>query len=332
MKKVGCLFLVFALFLGFFSCQKNSHSDLYTIGVFQVNDAPHLNTAVEGFIQALQDNGLVPGENITLIMENAKGDISEAHNIAENFVKSDVDLIAAFSTPCLQAAINATREIPIVFTSVANPYRAGAGSSASEHLPHVTGVSSKGPIKEGLYFLKEVLPETSKIGTLWTPSELNSEYYLEITREIAAELGLEVQSVPIANSSEVLLSSQLLISRGVDAIYQISDNTINESFEAVAQVALDNEVPLFGGFLLSARQGACAALGWDFFKMGYKSGEISVEVKNGKDPAEIPFHYMEDAKLYINLEAAARQRVEFSEEIIKRADSVFTSLENDISE
>ncbi|MBD3413923.1 MAG: hypothetical protein GF421_05780 [Candidatus Aminicenantes bacterium] len=330
MKKVLFAFLVLS-FLGF-GCRDDHGERLYTIGIFQVNDAPTLNAAVDGFIKALQENGLVHGQNVILIKENAMGDISKVHNIVESFVKSDVDLIAAFSTSCLQAAINATRDIPIVFSSVANPYRAGAGFSPTEHLSHVTGVSSRGPIRESLFWLKEVLPKTSKIGTLWTPSELNSEYYLEITREVAAELGLEVKAVPITNSSEVLLSSQLLISRGVDAIYQISDNTINESFEAVAQVALDNEIPLFGGFLLSTKQGACAALGWDFFDMGYKSGEIAVEVKNGKDPAEIPFQYMKDARLYINLEAASRQRVVFSEEIKNRADQVFISIGNEISE
>jgi putative ABC transport system substrate-binding protein len=330
MKKILYLYLILGLV--FFGCEKNNQKNLYTIGIFQVNDAPHLNDAVEGFIKALQDNGLVQGENITLIIKNAQGDISETQKIAEGFVESEVDLIAAVSTPCLQAAINATRDIPTVFSSVANPYRAGAGTSPAEHLSHVTGVSSRGPIKEALYFLKEVLPDISKIGTLWTPSELNSEYYLEIIREVAAELDLEVESVPIANSSEVLLSSQLLISKGVDAVYPISDNTINESFEAVARIALDNEVPLFGGFPLSARMGACAALGWDFIEMGYRSGMMAVEIKNGKSPAEIPFQYMQKVRLYINLEAAARQRVEFSEETINKADKVITSIEIDSSE
>jgi putative tryptophan/tyrosine transport system substrate-binding protein len=330
MKKILYLFLI--LILVFFGCREKNQNDLYTIGIFQVNDAPHLNDAVEGFIKALQDNGLVQGQNVNLIIKNAQGNISEAQKIAEGFVESKVDLIAAVSTASLQAALNATHDIPIVFSSVANPYRAGAGTSPTEHLSHVTGVSSKGPIKEGLYFLKEVVPDISKIGTLWTPSELNSEYYLEVIREVAAELGLEVKAVPIANSSEVLLSSQLLISKGVDAIYPVSDNTINESFEAVARIALDNEVPLFGAFPLSARMGACAALGWDFIEMGYKSGMMAVEIKRGKNPADIPFQYMQKAKLYINLEAASKQRVEFSEETIHKADKVFTSIEINSSE
>jgi len=118
----------------------------------------------------------------------------------------------------------------------------------------------------------------------------------------------------------------------VDAIYQISDNTINESFEAVAQVALDNEVPLFGGFPVSAEQGACAALGWDFFDMGYKSGEMAYEIKNGKSPADIPFQYMKKTSLFINLEAASRQRVRFSKEIVDKADKVFTSIEKEGTE
>ncbi|MFW6140244.1 MAG: ABC transporter substrate-binding protein [Acidobacteriota bacterium] len=330
MNKIIYLFLILILF--FYVCAENNQENLYTIGIFQVNNAPHLNDAVEGFIQALEDNGLVQEDNIKLIMKNAQGDISEAQKIAEGFVELKVDLIAAVSTASLQAALSATHDIPIVFISVANPYRAGAGTSPTDHLSHVTGVSSRGPIREGLYFLKEVMPDISKIGTLWTPSELNSEYYLEIIREVASELDYEVESVPIANSSEVLLSSQLLVSKGVDAIYQISDNTINESFEAVARIALDNGIPLFGGFPLSARMGACAALGWNFIDMGYRSGKMAVDIKNGKNPGEIPFQYMEEAELYINLEAADRQRVEFSEEVINRADKIFTSIEIDSSE
>jgi len=330
MKKIHFLFLILVLI--FFSCEKNNRKDLYTIGIFQVNNAPHLDSAIEGFIKSIQDHGLVHGENVMLIKRNAQGDVSEAQKIAESFVKSDVEMIVAVSTPCLQAALNATRNIPIVFISVANPYRAGAGTSPSEHLDHVTGVSSRGPLREGLYFLKDVLPDISKIGTLWTPSELNSEYYLEIIREVSAELGLEVEAVPIANSSEVLLSSQLLVSKGVDAIYQISDNTVNESFEAVARIALDNEVPLFGGFPLSARMGACAALGWDFIEMGYKAGETAVAIKNGKAPAAIPFQYMQEPELTINLEAATIQRVPFSEETINKADKIFNSIEIESSE
>ena len=295
-----------------------------------MNDAPTLNAVREGFIQSLEEYGLVEGENIRLVVKNGKGDVPEIQRIAERFVRQKVDMIAAFSTTSLQAALHATRDIPIIFSSVANPYLAGAGASAEDHLNNVSGVSSLGPIKQSLDFIKEILPEVKRIGTLYTPSELNSNFYLELAIESAADLGLEMVAVPITNPSEVLLSAQVLINKKIDAIYQISDNTINDSFDALGEVAAENTLPLFGGFLLSTQLGACAAMGWDFFDMGKRSGKIAIRVKNGENPANIPFQFMTEVLLHINSSVAKSQGIEFSDEILKRADRILVS-ENNLS-
>ena len=319
---------VYLLILLFFvlSCQKESQS-LYTIGIFQFNDAPTMDVSRDSFVQSLKDQGLRDGENVRLILRNAMGDIPEAQRLAQEFVTKKVDMIVAFSTPCFQAAMHATRDIPIIFSSVANPYLAGARTSDENRVPNVAGVSSRGPIKESLAFIREVMPDAVRIGTLWTPSELNSGYYLELAQESAIDYGFEIITVPVTNSSEVLLSTQVLINKNIDAIYQISDNTINAAFEALGEVASENGVPLFGGHPYSTRLGACAALGWDFSDMGYKAGRIAIRVKNGEDPVNIPFLYMSEVKLSLNLEAAQKQGIFFSEDIRKRADEIIPSGE-----
>lgn len=316
-----------SLLLGIFclvACAPKQQRSLYTIGIFQANEAVTMDQVREAFIRSLQDRDKIHDSNIRIIARNARGDISEVQKTAQDFVGLNVDMIFAISTPCLQAALHATRDIPIIFASVANPLLAGVGQSDTEHERNVTGVSSRSPIRKSLALIKEVLPEARRIGTLWTPSELNSTFYLDRVRETARELGFEIVSVPITNSSEVLLSAHVLINRQIDAVYQISDNTINQSFEALGQVAEENAIPLFGGFLMSTRMGACAALGWDFFEMGYKAGDIALEVMNGKSPGEIPIQYMSTAKLFLNLDAARKQSIRFSEKIRLAADEIMS--------
>jgi putative ABC transport system substrate-binding protein len=315
------IFLTIFLPLVFFGCQ-DKQDDLYTIGLFQVDDAPTLNSVRRGFLSALEHNGLLDGVNVRLFIRNGMGSIPEVQRIAQEFVSSDVNMIIPLSTPCLQAALHASSEIPIVFSSVANPFLAGAGRSAEDHLSNVTGVSSRGPIKESLAFISEVFPHVRRVGTLWTPSELNSKYYLDLAKEGAQAMRWEIVAVPINNKSEILLSAQVLINKKIDVIYQISDNTINASFEAVSRVADENAIPLFGGALFSTRLGACAAMGWDFFDMGYKAGEIAIRVKNGENPGDIPIQYMKEVMLHINLNAAEKQGVRFPETILKRADEI----------
>jgi putative ABC transport system substrate-binding protein len=314
---VVCLCLTLLLY----SC-RDSSPDLYTIGIIQMNNAPTLTQTRKGFVDALAEQGLLDSRDIQIWIENGQGKIPEVQKIAEGFTSRKVNMLVALSTPSLQAALHATEELPIVFASVANPLLAGAGLSAEDHRRNVAGISSEGPIRQSLAFIKSLLPETQRIGTLWTPSELNSNYYLEIARDGAAELGLEIVAVPITNASEVLLSAQILINKKIDVIYQISDNTINQSFQAVGKIAVDNGIPLFGGFLSSTESGACAALGWDFYDMGYKAGKIAIRIKNGESPGDIPFQHMDRVLLHINLEMAEKQGIVFPDDVLARADRI----------
>ncbi len=320
------LILCLLSLLLFLCCEKKQES-LYTIGIFQFNDAPTLNEVREGFIRALEDKGLRDNENVRLKIRNGYGNLAEVQRIAQDFVDEDVNMIVALSTPCLQAALIVTHEIPIIFSSVANPFLAGTGKSAHDHRSNVSGVSSRGPIEKSLGFIKEILPKAKRLGTLWTPAEINSEFYLELAKRGARDLGFKIVDVPIANKNEVLHSAQLLINKKIDAIYQISDNTINASFETIGNVAEENSIPLFGGFLLSTHRGACAALGWDFFEMGHKAGEIAIRVKGGESPAKIPIQYMSKVRMHLNLDAAAKQGIKFSDEVLRKADEVVGAKE-----
>jgi putative ABC transport system substrate-binding protein len=317
---VGFVFLFILAWISG-SCRKPAEK-LFTLGIFQITDAPTLNEARKGFIQALMDNGLRDGVNVRLVLRNAMGDVTEARRIAQEFVDQRADMIIALSTQCLQAAMMAAPRVPVIFTSVANPHLLGVGRSAENHGRNITGVASTAPIQQTLTLIREVLPGAGRIGTIWTPAELNSEYYLQRLREEAGELGFEVVAVPVANVNEVLLSGQILLNKKVDLFFPISDNTINASFESLGRLARENAVPLFGGFPLFTRLGACAAMGWDFFEMGYKTGEIATRVKNGEDPGRIPIQSMSRVRLHLNLAAAKLQGVEFPPQVIGRADDI----------
>lgn len=317
MRKPGIILAAAgALFL--FACRPAGPL-LYTIGYLQLLDSPTNADVRSGFLRALEDAGLKDGVNIRLRMANGFGDIAAVQRLAQTLADEKVDMIVAVSTPGLQAALMATRTIPIVFTSVANPYLTRAGISPAEHQANVTGIASTAPIRQGLELIRETLPSARRVGTLWSPSERNSEYYLELARAAAADLGFEIVAVPVANPSEILLSAERLVTKKIDVLYPISDNVINASFETLGKVADENGIPLIGGFLLSTRSGASAAVGWDFDDMGYRSGKLAIRIKNGESPARIPFQAMSDVKVSLNVEAASRQGITFPPAVLKRA-------------
>lgn len=297
---------------------------LYSIGIFQYTDSPTLNEVRAGLLRALDEAGLKDGVNVRIVIRLAKGDIAEVYRIAKDFAAAGHDLVIPLSTQCLQAALIEMPTTPLIFSSVANPYALGAGRTPTDHLNNVTGVVSTGPVRQMISFIREVLPQARRLGTLYTPSERNSDYYHELAIEAAAAVDFELESVSIKNASEIPMAVQRLLNKKVDALFPISDNTINASFDVVGRAAEERGIPLFGAFVLSTGLGACAAMGFNFSDMGYKTGQIVLRIKGGESPGRVPFQSMESVKLFINLKAAERQGVLFAPSILKKADQVIS--------
>lgn len=68
--------------------------------------------------------------------------------------------------------------------------------------------------------------------------------------------------------------------------------------------------------------GAAVGVGWDFYDAGYEAGKIAVRVIKGEKPANIPFQFMQSARLSINLKAAELQNLKIPDAVIARAKSV----------
>ena len=78
-------------------------------------------------------------------------------------------------------------------------------------------------------------------------------------------------------------------------------------------------MPLFASFLRSVEFGACAAVGFDFYEMGLKTGRLAVRVKNGESPGRIPIQSMGEVRLYVNPAAAAKQGIVLPKGVLDRA-------------
>jgi len=291
----------------------------YAIGIIQSVDSPTANEVRKGILQALADAGLRDGQEIVVSIRIANNDIAEVQRIARDFAAGGMDLIIPLSTQALQAAILATAKVPIVFGAVAVPYLVGAGTSAEVHLGNVTGAVSTGPVRQTMALIREVLPQARRIGSLWTPSEINSEYYLGQARAAASDLGFDLIAVPVTGPYEIPRSLQRVLNEKVDALFPMSDNTINSSYDIIGRAAAESGTPLFASFLRSVEFGACAAMGFDFYAMGVRTGRLAVRVKNGEDPGRIPIQSMDEVRLYINPAAAARQGVVFPSAVLDRA-------------
>jgi putative tryptophan/tyrosine transport system substrate-binding protein len=315
------IFIIIAGTLFLSSCTKKE--EIYTVGICEFADNPSTKDTERGFIDAFTDAGLVIDKDIKFNISNSQGDFPTAGLIATKFVSEEVNMLCALATPCLQACINTDTTIPILFSRVANPFLAGAGNDANDHLPNVTGVATTSPFKESIALIKKMIPEVQTIGTIWTPSELNSEYYMKLQQKAAEEAGLKVIAVPIYSTVEMSEAVLSLVNRGIDCFYQISDNLTSTGLEAEIKIANEEKIPIFCNQTSDVARGAAVGLGWSFYDAGYEAGKLAIQVYHGKKPENMPIQYMTKVRLYINLEAAASQGLIIPAEIVDSADKIF---------
>jgi ABC-type uncharacterized transport system substrate-binding protein len=277
----------------------------------------------EGFLQGLREEGFQEGGDYEVEVSSAQGDMPTALNLIDDALTNQVDLLAVATTSVLQAVLQKVKEIPVVFTCVANPVLAGAGESDIHHLPNVTGVSTMSDFDGMVAVVKECLPGARRIGTLFGPAEVNSVFYRDGLKAASQRGGLELVSVPVSKSSEVADAALSLCGMGIDALCQVSDNINNVSFSGIAQAARKEKAPLFT-FVSShvEKEGAAVAVARDYEQAGRDTAALAARIMRGEDPAKIPFQVVSRTAILVNLENAALCGLTIPPSVLKRAQLV----------
>ncbi|MGM0410727.1 MAG: ABC transporter substrate-binding protein [Bacillota bacterium] len=291
------------------------------IGISQIVEHKALDSAREGFIAAFEEKGLIEKENIEFIKENAQGEFSTAQSIAKKFKNEKVDMVLAIATPTAQAAANEIDDIPVMITAVTDPESAGLVDSMEKPGGNVTGTSDLNPVEEQFELITKIMPDVNSVGVLYNSGEVNSEVQVEIAKDVAKELDIELKEGTVSNSSEVQLAASSLVDK-VDAIYIPTDNVIASALPSVLKVTDEKGIPVFASEGAMVEEGAVATKGINYYELGKKTGNMAIKVLNGEDTAEMEVETSEDLDLIINESASKKLDLKIPEELLKNADEV----------
>ena len=292
------------------------------IELIEYLETPNVEINREGILAGFEKAGLKRGSDFELRIRNAQGDMVTLNTIVDAAVADGADILLTAATPALQAALRRANGRTVVFSLVANPILAGAGTSDTDHLPFVTGAYLPAPHEEGLTALRQCFPTVKRIGTLFVPAEINSVFYKDELVKAATPMGIQVEIVGVSSSGEVADAALALCGRGVDAVCQISDNLTGASFASIAQAAKRARLPLIGFASGQAKSGALMTVSRDFFDGGVASAEIAARVLRGQSPARIPFQLVEKIKYTFNPAVAAQCGVVIPKELLSRGEIV----------
>ena len=293
-----------------------ANADAYRIGILYFAPEAAIDILFKGLFDGLREQGLEEGRNLVVERQHAQAEIANIPLLVQNFDQSGLDLIVALTTPCLTAASAIARNTPVVFAYVFDPVAAGAGTSFTDHLPHVTGIGSFPPVADSVALIRRVLPNAKKVGTVYNSSEANSRKVMEVARPLFAQRGMSLEEVTVTGTADIHLSAQAVVARGVDALWIIGDNTAYQGFDSIVKVARDAHLPLFIDDPVFVERGALAAVGVGWYEAGRAAAPVIKRVLEGESPARIPFENVAVKKFMLNPEVARTLGITFPTDLV----------------
>lgn len=276
----------------------------YTLGLcYFAPEASH-DELLTGLWGRLGELGFDRHKNLKVIESHSNGEIGNISSILLNMDNEVLDLVLVTSTPCITAALTSVRKHPVAFTFCSDPIAAGAGKNYKEHSKGISGIGSFPPVEKTIQFILETVPGVKKIGTIYNNAEANSRSVVSIMRKVAIEKHFELIEIPVINTSEVYQATQVMLSRGIDAMYISGDNTAVQAFDAISGLCGKNSIPVIVNDSPLVEKGALAAIGPGWKGVGYHSANLVALMLNGASPDTIPLENFSNEEVIINFEKA----------------------------
>ena len=275
-----------------------------------------------------KEAGIEEGVNLTVLFDNAQADTATASMISDNYVSQKVDLICAIATPSAMSAYNSCMDsdIPVIYTAVSDPVSAGLAKEDKTPEGNITGTADTLPVEAQLKMIREVLPDATKIGILYTTSEANSLSTIETYKELAGDYGFEIVESGINTLADVDMAAADLAAK-VDCISNLTDNTVVQGLQTVLAKASAAGIPVFGSEVEQVKNGCLAAEGIDYVALGKQTGAMAAKVLKGEaEASDMPYEACEGANLYINTEVASDLGITFPENYETDAAEVFETV------
>jgi putative ABC transport system substrate-binding protein len=279
---------------------------------------------IEAFQRGLRDLGYVEGKNITLEYRYAEGKVESVSDLAADLVRLKVDIIVTDTSNATQAAKNATKIIPIVFTTANDPVGDGQVDSLARPGGNLTGLSILALDLNGkrLELLKEAFPNILRVGFLTRIGTASGEQRFDEAKTAAKALGLQLQYIGAKGADDLENAFDMAKRAGVQALLAHPSTFVGTNRARIIDLSIKNRLPVIYGSGEPAEAGALMSYGPDLVDNYRRAGTYVDKILKGAKPADLPVEQPIKFELVINLKTAKQMGVIIPPNVLARADRV----------
>jgi len=322
-KWLGLSVIAFVLVVTGAVAQAQQPGKVPRIG-FLLGSSSGLDPRVEAFRQGLRELGYVEGKNIAIEYRFAEGQADRLTKLVDELVNLKVEIIVTDGINATRAAKNATKTIPIVMASDADPIGNGFIASLARPGGNITGLTNllTGLSGKRLEILKESIPGISRVGVIWIPENPSSVSSFKETQAAAQALAMQLQSLEVRGSNDFESAFQAATKRQARALSVLSDSLMFTNRKRLLDLAAKHRLPTMHTQSLWVEAGGLMSYGTYFPDLYRRAATYVDKILKGAKPADLPVEQPMKFEFVINLKTAKQIGLTIPQSVLFRADKV----------
>jgi putative tryptophan/tyrosine transport system substrate-binding protein len=278
---------------------------------------------VEALRAGLRQLGYVEGKNIVIEFRWAEM-VDQLPELAAELVRMNADVIFAMSSTEVEPTRRATKTIPIVFATHADPVGLGHVASLARPGGNITGLTIilTDLVAKQLEILKGAVPQATRIGVLFSPTAPSHRPAVQAVETAGERLGVQLVMLPVRTVEDFEGAFSTMSREHVGGFLVVASPLFSLDRARLADLALKHRLPGMFGNKENVEAGALMSYAADFNDMVQRAATYVDKILKGAKPADLPVEQASKYELVINLKTAKAIGLTFSESLLLRADKV----------
>ena len=270
------------------------------------------------FLQALQEAGWEVGRNVRVDIRWA-GDVEFNSKHAMELLALAPDVFLAAGAPTVRALQKATRTVPIVFTSSADPVGAGLVASLGRPGGNATGFSSFDYNIGGkwLEFLKQIAPNVTRVAILRDPDIPAGIGQFGAVQTAAGYVGVDLHPIDTRDSGEIEQAIASFTRRPGGGLIVTQNTSVLFRRKLIIALAASHRLPAVYASRFFAMDGGLLSFGPNLLDNYRRAAGYVDRILRCEKPADMPVQAPTKYELVINLKTAKALGIEVPADIVR---------------
>jgi putative tryptophan/tyrosine transport system substrate-binding protein len=288
------------------SALAQKQSKVWRIGGLMEGEPADYARALDAFKLGLRELGYVDGRDYVIEQRAASGDMARLRTLAGELIALKVDLIVSTGTPSALAARDATREIPILITTVGDPVGSGLAASLRRPGGNVTGLTqiSSELVSKRLDLLRQIVPGLRRVGFLYDPNNASLVLEFKQLQSDCTKLGYTLIEAPVRKGEGIMAAFSALRRDKAQGLIVADPAWFRTWIVSIIEQATKHRLPAIFSLFLSSERGGLVTYSVNSRDLSRRTAAYADKIFKGAKPGELPIEMPTRFDLVINLKTA----------------------------